>query len=66
MHGDAQMVTAYAAALQAFAAMAVRNLLAAEADDPEVGAVVVECQRDGAVSVTLLGTSGQPVGGYSL
>jgi hypothetical protein len=66
MTGDERMVTAYAAALQALAANAVRGLLAAEADDPEVGAVMVECTRDGMVGVTLISRSGAPIGGYSL
>lgn len=57
---------AYVAATQAFAAMAVRGLLALEGDDPDVGAVMVECALDGGVSVTLIGPTGAPVGGYAL
>lgn len=64
-HTDAWR-TAYVAAAQAAAAMAVRQLLALEGDDPDVGAVMVECTDDGGVSVTLLGKTGAPVGGYSL
>lgn len=60
------MVTAYAAAVQALTSAAVRNLAAAELDDPEIGAVVVECARDGSVDVRLLDHAGHPVGGYSL
>lgn len=63
---DAPMQTAYSAAVQSFAAMGVRNLLALESDDPGVGSVVVVCHRDGAVDVTLRDGAGLPVGGYSL
>lgn len=42
-HPNEQMVTAYAAAVQALAAMGVRNLLAVERDDPQVGSVAVAC-----------------------
>ena len=66
MTGDERMVTAYAAAIQALAAAGVRNLLASEADDPEVGSVVVRCSRDGSVDVRLVSSSGLPIGGYSL
>lgn len=62
-----QLETAYVAATQVALASAVRALLALEGDDPEVGAVVVECaQSDGGVQVTLLNTEGVPVGGYEL
>jgi 5,10-methylenetetrahydrofolate reductase len=57
---------AYVASVQAFAAMAVRNLLALEGDDPDIGSVMVECSAEGGVAVTLVGPSGHPVGGYSL
>jgi len=60
------MRLAYVAACQAAAAMALRQLLALEGDDPDVGSVVVECDLDGAVSVTLVSPQGHPVGGYSL
>lgn len=66
MHAPSDMVPAYAAAVQALTAAAVRNLGAAEFDDPEVGAVVVEIARDGGVDVRLLGHDGHPMGGYSL
>jgi hypothetical protein len=65
-HPDEQMRTAYAAAVQALAAMGVRNLFAVESTDPEVQGVVVRVDSDGAVDVSLLGHQGQPVGGYSL
>ncbi|MBS0443323.1 MAG: hypothetical protein JSR38_15325 [Proteobacteria bacterium] len=61
-----QMVTAYEAACQALAAAALRNLGAAAFDDPEIGAIAVECSRDGSVDVTLLDHAGHHVGGYSL
>lgn len=68
MSGTSQSLAAAAfdAAAQALAAAAVRNLAAAAFDDPEVGAVAVECGRDGAVSVTLMDHAGHHVGGYSL
>lgn len=58
--------TAYVVASQVQAAAAVRQLLAIEAADPDVGAVLVECSADGAIAITLLSLSGQPIGGYSL
>ena len=64
-HDDAFM-QAYTAAVQAAAASAARNLLALEGDDPDVGAVMVECSAEGGVSITLIGKSGSPIGGYSL
>lgn len=67
MHASSgDMVAAYAAAVQALTSAAVRNLGAAEFDDPEVGAVVVEVGRDGAVDVRILNHAGLPMGGYSL
>jgi len=63
---DETMRQAYIAAAQVLASAAVRQLLALEADDPDVGAVMVECTDDGAVSVTLLSRAHQPLGGYSL
>lgn len=60
------MVTAYHAASQAFAAMGARGLLASHSDDPDVCAVVLEANSDGTVSVTLIGQTGHPIGGYSL
>lgn len=57
---------AYLAASHAFVAMAVRQLLALEADDPEVGAVMVECAGSGDVAVTLLDAQARPVGGFAL
>jgi hypothetical protein len=57
---------AYVAAAHAFAAMAVRNLLSIEGDDPEVGAVMVECSGSGDVAVTLLDPQARPIGGFSL
>jgi hypothetical protein len=67
MHtSDEAFQTAYTAAVQAAASAAARNLLALEAADPDIGAVMVECHSDGAVAITLLSKSGHPVGGYSL
>jgi len=63
---DDAMHAAYVAACHAAAAMAVRQLLALEGADPDVGTVLVECHADGAVAVTLVSPQGHPVGGYSL
>jgi len=65
-HLDERMQTAYAAAVQALAAMGVRNLFAVEADDPEVRSVAVECDSLGSIDVTLKDGQGRAVGGYSL
>lgn len=64
MHDDAFQL-AYTVAVQAAAAAAARNLYASEITDPEVGAVMIECNGPD-VAVTLLGKTGAPIGGYSL
>lgn len=61
-----ETTTAYVVAAQVLAAAAVRQLLALEGDDPDVGSVVVVGQADGAVEVTLCNAAGIPLGGYSL
>jgi len=66
MHHDERMQTAYAAAVQALAAMGVRNLCALEGDDPEVRSVAVECDSLGSIDVTLKDAAGRSVGAYSL
>jgi copper(I)-binding protein len=58
--------SAYDAAVQANAAMAVRALARQEAQDPEVAGVIVEVFADGSIEVQLLNGQSVPVGGYSL
>lgn len=53
-------------ACQEAAAAACQRLLAVDADDPDVGAVMVVASMDGRVEVTFLSASGAEVGGYSL
>lgn len=65
MHAH-DLQTALAAASQALAAGGVRQLAAMEFEDPDVSAVAVEVDRDGAMTVTLTNADGVPVGGYTL
>jgi hypothetical protein len=64
---DLEWERAYVAAAQSQAAAAMRHLCAIEwSENPEVGAIAVECSAEGGVTVTLMGSSGQAIGGYSL
>lgn len=59
--------TAYDAAVLAFASMALRNLLAVEAQgDEEVQALTATVNPDGSIDVHLLSASMHPIGGHSL
>jgi len=52
---------AYVAAVHAAVGSSVRHLLALEAVDKDVGAILVGCTRDGEVVVTLLNWEGTPI-----
>ncbi|HSX64204.1 MAG TPA: hypothetical protein VLF15_05710 [Pseudoxanthomonas sp.] len=57
--------TAFTAAQMALLSMAARAVFASEAEDGDVGALMVEVDADGA-TFTLLDKQGRPMGGGTL
>ena len=58
---------AFAVAHQVSACSAARALMRHEAEEePNLGALVIECYADGGVVVSLLDAAGAPITGYTL
>lgn len=64
---ETERALAYALAVQVAFGNGLRGLLAMEAmENPEVSGCVVQIDDEGGIDVQLLGSSGAPIGGYSL